>query len=59
MVIQDGLRKVSNIENIEGKCNLMVMEFLGPSLANLFMQIGNIVQCLFLIYRNCELNNKI
>jgi serine/threonine protein kinase len=36
-VIQDGIPKVYNFENIEGKCNLMVMEFLGPSLADLFM----------------------
>jgi serine/threonine protein kinase len=36
-VIQDGIPKVHNFELIEGKCNLMVMEFLGPSLADLFM----------------------
>jgi casein kinase 1 epsilon len=35
-IIQEGVPKAYNFEQIEGKCNLMVLEFLGPSLADLF-----------------------
>jgi serine/threonine protein kinase len=35
-IIQEGVPKAYNFEQIEGKCNLMIMEFLGPSLADLF-----------------------
>jgi serine/threonine protein kinase len=35
-LIPDGIPKLFNFEKIENKCNFMVMEFLGPSLADLF-----------------------